>query len=209
MILVLLAILGPDPEEVKKRFEFPGAEGVLKIMPEISISPGVDAVEQMPRYFRETPPPPAVEVRPDDLDPLATETMPITDLPSPQSDSDLVVEADPDLEQVNLVEFSLPQQTNPDFVLIRMVRPQYPANATEQQRRTPVIRVEVAIYIAETGEVTASMILSSDGGVLFEEVVLKAVNQWLYKPIVVDGHPPEGRWQTLTWRFLSPYLRRR
>ena len=202
-------ILGPKREEVKDRFEFPGAEGPLKIMPEISITPGEDAIEQMPRYFRETPPPPAVEIQPDEPDPEAIEAMPFLDEPQPPSEteSDVAV-ADPDLEQVNLVEFSLPQQTNPDFVLIRMIRPHYPSQASEEQRRTPLINVEAAIYIAESGEVTASMILSSNGGPVFDEVVLKAVNQWLYKPIIKDGRPPEGRWQTLTWRFWSPYIRR-
>ncbi len=211
MLLVLLVLFGPEREEVKRRFEFPGAEGPLKIMPEISITPGEDRLEQLPQYFRQTPPPPAVEVQPEEVDPRAVETVPRRDRPQPQVDTetDLAVEADPDLEQVNLVEFSLPQQTNPDFVLIKMVRPTYPGNATEEQRRTLVINVEVAIYIEVTGQVTASMILSSDGGPTFDEVVLRAVNQWLYRPIIKDGKPPQARWQTLTWRFWSPYARSR
>ena len=126
--------------------------------------------------------------------------------PEVDTETDLEVEANPDLKKVNLVEFSLPQQTNPDFVLIRMIRPQYPANASEAQRRMPVINVEAAIYIEVTGQVTASMILSSNGGPVFDEVVLQAVNQWLYRPIIKNGQPPQARWQTLTWRFWSPYL---
>lgn len=208
VVLVIVVLLGPEREEVKRRFEFPGAEGPLKIMPEISITPGRDRVEQLPEYFRKTPPLPTVEIQPDEIDPDAQQEIPPQDVFQPEiaTETELQVETNPDLKEVNLVEFSLPQQTNPDFVLIRMIRPQYPAHATEAQRRTPVIKVEAAIYIEVTGEVTASMILSSNGGQVFDEVVLQAVNQWLYRPIIKDGKPPQARWQTLTWRFWSPYL---
>jgi TonB family protein len=101
----------------------------------------------------------------------------------------------------------MPQQTNPWFVLIRMVRPEYPSQATEEQRRTPVIIVEVAFFVNEEGKVTASYILSSTGGEVFNVVVLKAVNQWVYKPVYRDGQAPQGFWNRLTIRFKSPYFR--
>jgi TonB family protein len=209
LVLGLLALLGPSREDVKRRFELhPGAEGPLEIMPEISIEKGQDPAYQLPRYFRKTPPPPHYEVEPEN--PYAEEVAPPRPLePENLSAQEIVDPAtDPDLDQVDLVEFQLPQQTNPWFVLIRMIRPQYPINATERQRRTPVIEVEVAIYINEKGQVTASMILASEGGPVFNEVVLKAVNQWLYKPITRNGRGPEGRWQTIIWRFKSPYFGR-
>jgi TonB family protein len=86
-----------------------------------------------------------------------------------------------------------------------MGRPQPPRGATEEARRRPVITVEVAFFVNEEGRVTHSYILSSTGGPSFNEVVLKAVNQWLYKPVAREGRPPQGFWNRLTIRFKSPY----
>jgi len=204
---LVLILVGPSRREVRERFEFPGAEGPLKIMPEISIDDGSDPVHQLPQFFRENPPPPTYDVLPEDLSPDASQLVPIHEEHTrPVTDEeDFDVAKDPDLAAVDLVELQLPQQTNPEFVLIEMVRPLYPVDANEAQRHTPVIEVEVAIFINEMGEVTAAMILRSDGGPVFDEVVIKAMNQWRYRPVSRDGRPPAGRWQRIVWRFKSPY----
>ena len=65
--------------------------------------------------------------------------------------------------------------------------------------------VEVAFFVSERGQVTHSYILNSTGGPIFNDVVLKAVNQWLYQPVWHNGLPPQGFWNRLTIRFKSPY----
>jgi TonB family protein len=204
--LLMLALIGPSRESIRQRFEFSGAEGPLRLMPELSIEKGEAARYQDPEYFKQNPPPPNVEVVPDNPVDIAEQEKPLPrDGPPVESDEYADALADPDLNVLNAVEMNLPQQTNPWFVLLSMVRPQYPSGATETERRIPVIVVEVAFYVNEEGKVTHSYILSSTGGQTFNEVVLRAVNQWLYKPISKDGRAPEGFWNRLTIRFRSPY----
>lgn len=204
--LTLMILLGPSRDVIKKRFEFSGAEGPLQIMPELSIEEGDADRHQDPKFFRDNPPPPNIEVIPEETTPEAPEEVPrIRENVELESDTYADAISDPDLDIVDQVEMNLPQQTNPWFVLIRMVRPQYPSSATEAERRTPIIVVEVAFFVSEEGNVTASYILNSTGSRAFNEVVLKAVDQWLYKPVWYDGRPPRGFWNRLTIRFKSPY----
>ena len=206
--IVLLIVFGPDREEVKRRFEFYGAEGDLKIMPELSIDDGDDAVHQLPKYFQDTPPPPPLEILDEEPDPAAVEEMPVVKETS-EVETDIVgqnVDADPALDPVDQVELTLPQQTSRDWRIVYMVRPNYPLDATETERRTPVITVEVAIFVNPDGRVAASMITSSTGGPAFANVVLKAVEQWLFQWLIGDGRPASGRWIEMTWNFKSPYF---
>ncbi|MFH1842705.1 MAG: TonB family protein [bacterium] len=204
--LLALILFGPSRQDVKKRFEFSGAEGEMRIMPELSIDEGQDTQHQEEKFFQDNPPPPNVEVEPEETVDQADEFVP-EPVESPVVESDVYADAesDPDLDVVDQIEMNLPQQTNPWFVLIRMVRPQYPSNATEADRRKPLVRVEVAFFVGEEGKVTASYIISSSGGPAFGEVVLKAVNEWLYKPVWHQGKPPQGFWNHIVIRFRSPY----
>lgn len=209
-LFALIALLGPSRETVRRRFEFSGAEGPLRLMPELSIErDGRDRVRQEPKRFRNLLPPPP----PESFEPPSARGEPApppSPRPAPPREelSDQQVADDPDLDLVDQVELNLPRQTNPWFVLERMVRPQYPLGADAQARRQPLVTVEVAFYVNEAGRVTASYILRSDGGPLFDDVVLKAVNAWLYRPLAASGLAPEGFWVRLTVRFRSPYFRR-
>ena len=204
--LLLLALFGPTRESIRQRFEFSGAEGPLRLMPELSIEKGDANRHQEPEFFKRNPPPPQYEVVPDDPVDKAQQKQPIQrDVPPVESEEYADALTDPDLSVMDAVEMNLPQQTNPWFVLLRMVRPQYPSGATEEERHTPVIIVEVAFYVNEEGKVTHSYILSSTGSATFNEVVLRAVNQWVYKPVAPEGRAPQGFWNRLTIRFRSPY----
>lgn len=205
LLLALIAHFGPTRESVRRRFEFrPGAEGPLRVMPELSVEPGRDARFQEPESYRKLwrPPPEQQFAEPE---PQGEPVSPPQPVPVKRPATDEQILADPDLHLADAVEMRLPQQTNPCFVLDRMVRPEYPLAADEAARRLPVVKVEVAFYVAETGEVTASYILNSTGGPVFDEVVLRAVNAWRFRPVAKPDCPPLGFWIRLPVSFRSPY----
>jgi TonB family protein len=201
--LVVIALFGPDRDAVKQKFEIYGAEGPLEIMPQISIDAGSDAVHQIPEPFRQLAPPPLVQVEP--VEPEAVPELPI----APELDEPVAVEAtdQPDVAYeaaVAQAELTLPRQSNPDFIILKMVRPLYPLDATETERRRAFVRVDVAIFVDDAGRVTAAMITASEGGKVFDEAVLTAMNQWEFA-WQNESAPTAGRWIEMTWRFKSPY----
>jgi hypothetical protein len=103
-------------------------------------------------------------------------------------------------EQVQLL---LPQQTSRDWYILHMVRPEYPVLASEQDRRRPVINVVAWIFVDTQGNVTAAQLISNEGGDVFGDAVLEAVQQWKLGWRV---DPQKGRQLVLPWRFRSPYF---
>ncbi len=208
VLLVLIALLGPDREAVRRHFEFvPGAAGPLHVMPELSIDRGRDPRHQEPEQFRNLwRPPPEQAVVPDET--AGRPVAPPQPVPAPAPQPDAAIAADPDLSLADVVEMRLPQQTSRCFVLERMVRPEYPLGADAEARRRPLVTVEAAFYVNELGRVTASYVIQSTGGPLFDAVVLKAVNGWLFRPVADPTCPPLGFWIRLPVLFHSPYAPR-
>lgn len=203
-VLILAMLFAPDEDEVRRRFDLTGAEGPLRIMPDLSIEPGRDSRIQLPRYYRRNPPPPTYQVEPELPRTRAEDaTLPLTQPAAPEPSPDPTL--DPDLDPVSLVEMNLPQMTNPDFVLEHWVLPLYPAGAGEEQRRQPVILVWANFFVDEAGQVTAAMIESSEGGPVFDEVVLRAVRQWRFRVTAPEGRARAGFWWRVPFRFKSPY----
>ena len=85
-----------------------------------------------------------------------------------------------------------------------MVRPLYPLTASAREQRLPIVRVDVAIFVDASGQVTASMITASEGGPPFTETVLAAMEQWEFE-WSRQAVPVVGRWIEMSWRFKSPY----
>lgn len=205
-LLLLLGILvGPDREDIKRRFEISGREGPLKVMPELSIDEGLDARHQEELRKALQPPAPAPDYVVEEEDPDAEQERPVPAPPVPEPGPETVPVLDADLDDADAVEMRLPSQTNPWFRLIRMVRPRYPADATDAERALPSLTVEVAFFVAPTGEVQGAYILSNEGGPAFADVVLRAVEQWLYEP-VPGAQAPSGFWNRLTLTFKAPLL---
>ena len=203
--IVVFVLLGPDAQTVKDKFEYYGVQDDLKIMPEVSIDNGRDMIHQLPKTLMTPPPPSHIEVEPEDLSENGTEPVPeenrepinevLSDVPMPNPDADVAVN-----EQV---ELSLPQQSNPDYFIKHQVRPDYPLDASEAERRMPVIFVKVAIFVDIEGNVTDAMIQATNGSQIFAEEVLRCVLQW---EIGYRIEPTAGRWITMTWNFNSPYF---
>ena len=203
--LVLLVLLGPTEQAIKKRFEYYGAPGELKIMPEISIEEGQQKVHQIPRSLQVEPPPTNIEIEKEDPSKEGTELIPPVNLLDP----DEVYRAsefprdNEEMSEDQQVEMAMPMQSNPDWFILTLIRPEYPLGASETERRTPTIIVKVAIFVGPDGLVTDAMVLSNDGGRLFEEETIKAVKQW---KVGWRVNPGSGRWYNITWRFKSPYF---
>ena len=203
VLLLLLVVLGPEQAEIKQRFEHYGAPGELHIMPEISIVEGRDARQQVPKSLQQPPPPAAIIVEDEPRDPRATETAPKPRQETPSESVPLDLAADADEADRDQVELSLPQQRNPDWYILHQVRPEYPLDAPERERRLPTVFVRAAIFVGKDGRVLEKMVLATNGGPTYSAVVLEALGEWVFGWRVDPG---AGRWIEMTWNFRSPYF---
>jgi len=111
----------------------------------------------------------------------------------------------PDAEEASeaQVEFTLPQQSNPDYFIIHIEPPLYPVNASESDRRAPVVTVLADLYVGVSGKVEAVLIVSSNGGPEYEIAVQEAVATWRFG----WRQEPKPRWfERTTFNFRSPYF---
>lgn len=97
------------------------------------------------------------------------------------------------------VSMSRPAQQSAQFVLLHSVQPRYPEKATPLQRQRLIV-VAVQMYVNEKGEVAHALISRNEGGPHFAEAVLRAVRQWRYEPLVIDGRP-EAFWDQIRFVF--------
>lgn len=203
--LLALMVFGPDRETVKKRFEYYGAPDELHIMNEISIEEGHDLVEKMPKSLRVPPPPAKLEIEQEEPD--SKGFVPVNEQKKSDHNQEAVntqrpqeIVGDSDHFQV---EMSLPMQTSRDLFLLKKILPEYPLTASELERRTPVIVVQMNIFVDPNGDVTAAMIQASNGSRIFDEAALAAVRQWKFGWRVPPG---AGRWVQFPFNFKSPYF---
>ena len=203
--LVLLVLLGPDEQTIKERFEYYGAPGELQIMPEISIEEGHQEIHQIPRSLQVEPPPSNIEIEKEDPSEDGTVEIPPVNLQDPNKveKTSRFPRDNAEMSQDQQVEMALPMQSNPDYFILHMVRPEYPLGASEAERRIAVILVEVVIFVGPDGLVTDAWVNSTNGSRLFVDEAIKAVKQWKFGWRVDPGI---GRQIVITWRFKSPYF---
>lgn len=201
--LLLLVWLGPSDPGIIRRLEYYGAPGEMKIMPEISIDEGADAAHRLPRSLQ-MPPPARLEIIPERTDDHALETVPKAAEAVDRVDEAVTDPAEAIVDALfdEQVQLMLPQQTSRDWYILHLVRPEYPVLADESDRRRPVINVVVWIFVDPQGNVTAAQTISNEGGDVFAQAVLEAVQQWKLGWRV---DPQKGRQLVLPWRFRSPY----
>ncbi len=84
-----------------------------------------------------------------------------------------------------------------DYVILRMVKPEYPADAIRDAEEGYVL---VEAYIANDGTVNEAYVRSSYGAVSFETSSIAAVKQFLFKP-VQEGGKPVSFWASFLVRF--------
>ena len=203
--LVVLVLLGPDEQAVKERFEYYGAPGELQIMPEISIEDGRHEFHQIPRSLQVQPPPSNIEIEKKDPQKDGTVDIPPINLEEPNEvdRSSEFPRDNAEMSEDEMVEMALPMQSNPDYYILHLVRPEYPLGASEAERRIPVIFVDVVIFVGPDGLVTDAWVNRTNGSRLFIDETLKAVKQWKFGWRIDPGI---GRQYVIPWRFKSPYF---
>lgn len=203
--LVLLVLLGPDEQTIKERFEYYGAPGELQIMPEISIEEGHQIIHQIPRSLQVEPPPSNIEIEKEDPSEDGTVEIPPVNLQDPNKveKTSRFPRDNAEMSEDQQVEMARPMQSNPDYFILHMVRPEYPLGAREAERRIAVILVEVVIFVGPDGLVTDAWVNSTNGSRLFVDEAIKAVKQWKFGWRIDPG---VGRQIVITWRFKSPYF---
>jgi TonB family protein len=203
--LVALVLFGPAEEEIKERFEYYGAPGEMRIMPEISIVEGQDAVERKLKLPNLPPPPADIEIVKDDPAEDGTVEVPKADLKKDTQAIESVrdpMDASSE-EDVSQAELARPMQSNPDFYILKLVKPDYPADASENERRIPRVFVQVAVFVGPDGLVTDTMVMNNTGSRIYELAAIEAVRQWQFGWRVDPG---VGRWIRIPWNFKSPYF---
>ena len=204
--LIAMVLLGPSEDVVKEKFEYYGAPSdEMQIMPEISIDQGADMTHQVPKSLQIPPPPANMDIIEEEDDPDATEAVPLKVENDPNEIDVAVDQPQPDAEvsQDQQVELSMPTQTSTDYFILHMVRPEYPLEATEAERRTPVIYVSLWIFAEPDGSVNTAWVTATNGSQVFSDAVTKAVLQWKIGWRVDEK---KGRQIQMTWRFNSPYF---
>jgi TonB family protein len=203
--LIMFIVFGPEESEIKEKFEYYGAPGELQIMPEISIEEGDQAVHQIPRSLQVQPPPANIEVEPEEPDDKGTVEVPPVNIQEPNQ-VDVASEfprEEAEVSEDQQVEMALPMQSNPDYYIKHMVRPEYPLGVGEEERRIPVITVTAVLFVGPDGRVTDAWIHQTNGSRHFVEETLKAVKQWEFGWKIDPG---VGRQIVIPWRFKSPYF---
>ena len=205
--LLLLVFLGPDEKVVKEKFEYYGARSdEMRIMPEISIDDGSDQVRQLPKSLQVPPPPANVEILEEENDPDAIEEQPDKVAEDPNMIDVATEQPIPDAETSSdyQVEMTLPTQTSRDYYLIFAPTPEYPPNATEAERRTPVIFVNLWIFVEPDGSVSTAWVTSTNGSQVFADAVTSKVLTWEFGWLVEEK---KGRQLQMSFNFKSPYFR--
>jgi hypothetical protein len=205
LVVILIVLLGPryDPrEDILANY---GAPGELVIMPQVSIEEGRDRQHQIPRSLQQPPPPARMEIEKDDISPEGTVPVPEETEAPPNEVITPVTSVNPDAEvsSRDLVKLTMPRQSNPDLFIIHQVHPEYPLDASEEERRTPSIYVLVAVFVAPSGDVTEAMVMANTGSRIYADEVLDKVKQWKFGWRVEPG---AGRWIQLPYNFNSPYF---
>lgn len=213
-VMLALILLGPSAEEIERKFKVYGKEGPLRLMPEIAIEDGQQDVHQQLRP-QTAPPPgaPTYEVLPED--PLPQDRTPPpqqADALTIERDRSETIEAPADADHADVgasdrtVDLLMPSlYADADFVIRKLVRPQYPPRASIADRQQPIIVVEAAFFLDSEANIVAVMIQSNEGGPEFATAVQQAMEQWEFEPRWRDGKPPAARWLVVTWRFRSPF----
>lgn len=91
------------------------------------------------------------------------------------------------------------QQRNSRYVQTRRVKPKYPRRALERGIEGEVV---VSFNIDPAGRVTNPEIIQASPAGVFEGQVLRAMEQFEYQTIVVDGRPARVEGATEVFRFV-------
>jgi len=176
-----------------------GVEGPTRIVPEITLIPGVDTFEdnREESRFRTTA---AVDVEEEEIeieieteDPVAAPKVESIPVEKPEE----IVSPDLDTETVRTYVAHTTVPYSEDYVILDMTRPVYPALELKEGIEGDVT---VELFVNEGGAVENAWVMTASGSRNFETASLDAVRQFRFKPPIVDGKP-SSMWISFQIRF--------
>jgi TonB family protein len=183
VITILLATL--EKSKVMDRIFMVGYEGPMKILPEITIidDRGLEAeflseerrdmiVKDVEVYSEE-------EEESDDEEAISTTA-------DKQEPEDPIYDDVEGLDLIRTYATHAPVPYREDYVIRKMVTPEYPADALERGLEGYVL---VEVYVNDKGSVEGAWIRKVKGTQSFERATLEAVKQFEFKPITDRGNP--------------------
>lgn len=202
---IVAMLLGPEANPRGEWFEHTGVQGEIQVLDAIEIVQDDDPItareaRSMPQATQGvTTPITEKVVNEDNPDPVAVERPQGQPSPDPMIERRVEPEVRAALQEDAFVEMNRSAQQSDQFVLLHSVSPTYPPDAPPGLRAREVV-VRVNMYVDETGHVEHAYVDRNGGGPLFEDAVLRAVTQWIYRPLVLDGEP-SGFWDTIYFVF--------
>jgi TonB family protein len=198
IIASLLWVTEDVPKEVLQ-LQF-GWEGPTKVLPEITLIPGVEAFEETreeSRYRATT----ALEVESEEVLPEEEEeqeaVLPRKFQQEPRDEPDETVSPDMEKEQVRIYPAHTTVSYSEDYVILDMIKPVYPA---EELKRGIEGEVTVELFVNEGGWVENAWVMMATGSSSFEAASLDAVRRFRFKPPIVEGKP-SSMWISFQIRF--------
>jgi TonB family protein len=195
LLVSLLWVTEDVPKEVLE-LQF-GWEGPTRVLPEITLIPGVEAFEESreeSRYRATT----AVDVEEEKLEAKGEERVVAEKKrKSPQEGPDNIVSPDLDEETVRTYPAHTMVSYSEDYVILDMTRPEYPA---EELKHGIEGDVTVELFVNDGGAVENAWVMMATGSSSFEAVSLEAVRRFRFKPPIVHGKP-SSMWIRFQIRF--------
>jgi TonB family protein len=191
LILVLFFSSRDVPYETLERHF--GWEGPTRILPDITIIPDTDPFEDTRQESRRRAMA-AIDVEEwDETGPAegAKKRAPAEAEPEEKVSPEL------DKEMVRHYPAHTAVPYSEDYVIIHMVKPEYPPDELDQGVEGDVT---LEILVDVVGVVEAAWVLTANGPQSFESVSLDAIRQFRFKPPIVEGRPSE-MWIRFQFRF--------
>jgi TonB family protein len=195
LVLSLLWVTEDVPTSVLE-LQF-GLEGPTRIVPEITLIPGVDMFEDSREEsrFRATP---AVDVEDEEIEVESEEQVAAPKIEQvPVEKPDDTVAPDLDTETVRVYPSHTAAPYSENYVILDMTRPVYPAAELKNGIEGDVT---IELFVNEGGAVENAWVMVATGSRNFETASLEAVRQFRFKPPIVDGKP-SSMWISFQIRF--------
>jgi len=196
LIFLFIIMISLEEMQVIEKLYSVGYEGPMELIPEISIIDEHGIESDVTAEERRALVAQNVEVESEQRerseDPLKETSEVNENVPEELT---LDEEPGPDLYRSYRAHAEVPYRE--DYVILRMVKPEYPPDALELGLEGYVV---TEVYVDEEGKVMDAYVRSAYGPVTFEESSLEAVKQFLFKPILEDGKP-KPFWISFLIRF--------
>lgn len=183
LIALLVILFSLERSQIVDRVFSVGYEGPTRFVPTITIieEKGIESEVTMPERHRMV----AQKVVLEDEEPEEKDTKKKTSEAREEIDEPIL---DDQIGISNLRSYRTRAEVpyREDYVILRMVKPDYPPEAIEKGLEGYVV---IELYIGTDGTVAESWIRSAYGDKSFETASLDAVRRFLFKPITENGAP--------------------